>query len=114
MFENWREDVLWTYLREGVVDRDDGQVELKCPPEIEAQFFEAVTKVDVWPRLSEFTIPTLALWGANSHLLSRGLSNYVDKALPHVNTVLVDDTGHLLPQERPDEVARLIGEFLSD
>ncbi len=114
MFEHWRNDVLWTYLEEGVADRDDGQVELKCPPEVEAQVFEAVTKVDAWPRLSEFTMPTLALWGADSHLLVRGLSDHVDEALPNVNTVLVDDTGHLLPQERPDEVGRLIGEFLSD
>ena len=114
MFEHWRKDVLRTYLEEGVADRDDGQVELKCAPEIEAQFFEAVMKVDAWPRLSEFTMPTLALWGANSHLLARGFSDQVDEAIPNIQTVLVDDSGHLLPQERPDDVARLMGDFLSD
>ncbi|MCH8009573.1 MAG: alpha/beta hydrolase, partial [Chloroflexi bacterium] len=59
MFERWREDILHTYVDEGTADRDDGQVELKCPPEVEAQFFEAVTKVDAWPHLAEFTMPTL-------------------------------------------------------
>lgn len=113
-FEHWREDVLRLYLDEGVADREDGQVELKCPPAIEAQFFEAVTKVDAWPMLSELKMPTLALWGANSHLVTRGLSGHLDQELPNGRTVLVDDAGHLLPQERPDEVARLIGEFLSD
>lgn len=114
MFEHWREDIVRTYVEAGVADRDDGQVELKCPPEIEAQVFEAVTKFDAWPRLSEFTMPTLALWGADSHLLARGLSDKVDEALPNVRTVLVNDAGHFLPQERPDEVARLMREFLSD
>lgn len=114
MFEHWREDVLRTYIERGVEDRDDGQVELKCPPDVEAQYFEAVTKVDAWPKLSEFTMPTLALWGANSHLLARGFSEQVDQAIPNIQTVLVDDTSHFLPQERPDEVARLMGEFLSN
>jgi pimeloyl-ACP methyl ester carboxylesterase len=114
MFEHWREDVVRTYVEAGVADRDDGQVELKCPPEAEAQVFEAVTKFDAWPRLSEFTMPTLALWGADSHLLATGLSDKVDEAIPNVRTVLVDDTGHFLPQERPDEVACLMEEFLSD
>ncbi|MCH7580886.1 MAG: alpha/beta hydrolase, partial [Chloroflexi bacterium] len=33
---------------------------------------------------------------------------------PNAETVLVDGTTHFLPQERPDEVARLIEQFLSD
>ncbi|MCH7578809.1 MAG: alpha/beta hydrolase [Chloroflexi bacterium] len=114
MFERWREDVLHTYVDEGTADRDDGQVELKCPPEVEAQFFEAVTKIDAWPHLAEFTMPTLVLWGAESHLITRGLADQVDEALPNAETVLVDGTTHFLPQERPDEVARLIEQFLSD
>jgi pimeloyl-ACP methyl ester carboxylesterase len=114
MFERWREDILQTYADEGTADRNDGQVELKCPPEVEAQFFEAVTKIDAWQNLSEFTMPTLVLWGADSHLISRGLADQVDEALPNAETVLVDGTTHFLPQERPDEIARLMERFLSD
>ncbi len=114
MFERWREDILHMYVNEGTADRDDGQVELKCPPEVEAQFFEAVTEVDAWPSLAEFTMPTLLLWGAESHLITRGYADQLDEALPNVVTVLVDGTTHFLPQERPAEVARLIQQFLSD
>ena len=114
MFERWREDMLHMYVDEGTADRDDGQVELKCPPEVEAQFFEAVTEVDAWPSLAKFTMPTLVLWGAGSHLITRGLADQVDEALPNAETMLVDGTTHFLPQERPDEVARLIEQFLSD
>ncbi len=114
MFERWREDMLRTYVDEGTFDREDGQVELKCPPEIEAQFFEAVTNIDAWSNISEFTMPTLALWGAESHLMARGLADDLTAALPNAKTVLVNGATHFLPQERPDEVARLIEQFLSD
>ena len=114
MFERWQEDIMHTYVDEGATDRDDGQVELKCPPDVEAQFFEAVTEIDAWSNLAAFTMPTLVLWGAESHLITRGLADQVDEALPNAETVLVDGTTHFLPQERPDEVARLIEQFLSD
>ena len=90
-------------------------MEWKCPPELEAQFFEAVTKVEVWPMLPALAAPTLLLWGANSHLQARGGSdNSAQEALPQARTVHVADTSHFLPQERPDEVARLMEGFLAD
>lgn len=113
-FRSWREDVLRLYVEEGTFERADGQVELKCPPEIEAQFFAAVRHIDPWPMLSKLTCPTLVLWGAASHLRARGLDRMLDEALPNGRTVLVPETSHFLPQERPDEVARLMAEFLAD
>ena len=113
-FESWREDVLRLYVEEGTREREDGQVELKCPPDIEAQFFDAVRDVTPWPMLPEMSCPALLLWGAESHLLQFGMDQHVEEAIPHARTVLVADTTHFLPQERPDEVARLIEEFLSD
>ena len=113
-FETWREDVLRLYVEEGTRDREDGQVELKCSPEVEAQFFDAVSDVRPWPMLPEMACPSLLLWGAESHLLQFGMDRHVEEALPNARTALVADTTHFLPQERPDEVARLIEEFLSD
>jgi pimeloyl-ACP methyl ester carboxylesterase len=114
-FRGWREDVLRLYVDEGTFDREDGQVELKCPPEIEGQFFEAVRPpFDPWRALSSLTCPTLVLWGAESHLHGRGLDTALDEGLPNGRTVIVPGTTHFLPQERPDEVARLIDEFLAD
>ncbi len=113
-FRTWREDVLRLYVEEGTRLRDDGQVELKCPPEIEAQFFEAVSMLDPWPLLSKLDCPTLLLWGAESNLHGRGLDRHAQEAIPQARTVIVPGTSHFLPQERPDEVARLIEEFLAD
>ncbi len=63
---------------------------------------------------SQFTMPTLLLWGSGSHLITRGYADQLDEARPNVETVIVDDSTHFLPQERPDEVARLMQQFLSD
>lgn len=113
-FDSWREDVLRLYSHEGTRPRDDGQVELKCPPEAEAKFFESVMLTDFWPLLPKLQCPALVLWGGESHLHSRGLDQGVQEAIPQARTVIVPNTTHFLPQEQPDEVARLIGEFLAD
>ena len=112
-FRTWREDVLRLYVEEGTSDRDDGQIELKCPPALEAKFFDAVRHVDSEPMLARMQCPTLLLWGGESHL-HLGLSQHVEGALSQVRTVAVPGTTHFLPQERPDEVSRLIEEFLAD
>lgn len=113
-FERWQEDTLRIYVDEGTRPRDDGQVELKCPPELEAKFFEAVTKLDVWPMVSKLECPTLVLWGTESHLQAHGPDRGLEDALPQARTVHVSDTDHFLPQERPDEVVRLMEGFLAD
>jgi pimeloyl-ACP methyl ester carboxylesterase len=112
-FRGWREDVLRIYAQEGTRPRDDGQVELKCPPEVEGKFFESVMLMDFWPLVARVACPSLVLWGAESHMRER-LAEHVQEALPRARTVVVPETTHFLPQERPDEVARLIDEFLSD
>jgi pimeloyl-ACP methyl ester carboxylesterase len=112
-FETWRDDVLRLYVDEGTWLREDGQVELKCPPEIEAQYFDAVQHIEPWEIVSQLRCPTLVLWGGESNLHVHGLDAALQEALPGSRTVLVDHTTHFLPQERPDEVARLMLDFLS-
>jgi pimeloyl-ACP methyl ester carboxylesterase len=114
MFRLWREDVLQTYVDEGVRNRDDGQVELKCAPEVEASFFDAVRYIEPWETVKSMAMPVLALWGAESHLSNRGLAERLEASLADGRTFRVPGTTHFLPQERPDEVARQIKGFLSD
>ncbi len=113
-FRSWREDVLRLYIEDGMRDRVDGQVELKCLPEVEARFFQAVRHIEPWPMVPSLRCPTLALWGGESHLHGRGLDEALEAALPNGRTLAVPGTTHFMPQERPDEVARLIEEFLAD
>jgi len=112
-FRTWREDVLRCYVEEGMRRRDDGRVELKCSPEVEGLFFDAVRGPDFWSLLPEVRCPALFLWGGESHLHGRGLGAAAD-AVPNGRNVIVPGATHFLPQERPDEVARLMQEYFAD
>ena len=112
-FRTWREDVLRIYVNEGMRRREDGRIELKCSPEVEGRFFDAVRGPDFWSMLPEVSCPALFVWGGESHLHGRGL-DAAAAAVPNGRNVIVPGTTHFLPQERPDEVARLMSEFLSD
>ena len=113
-FQTWQEEQLLLYVEAGTKLRDDGQVELKCPPEVESQLFGAAGRLDCWPMLAKMGCPALLLWGEESHLRSGGLDRQVEEAIPEARTTVVPGTTHFLPQERPDDVARLMDEFLSD
>jgi pimeloyl-ACP methyl ester carboxylesterase len=62
-FEHWRDDVLRLYAEEGTFRREDGQIELKCPSEVEAQVFENSASLDIWDVLPRVDCPTLVMKG---------------------------------------------------
>jgi pimeloyl-ACP methyl ester carboxylesterase len=57
-------------------------------------------------------VPTMVIWGENDTVLlptlTRGLSDWV----PNLRVEIVPGAGHWVPYERPDEVNRLIREFV--
>ena len=48
IFADWDPKALELYLAEGLEDRADGQVQLKCPGVVEAAIFEASLSADIW------------------------------------------------------------------
>ncbi|HYB12107.1 MAG TPA: alpha/beta hydrolase, partial [Myxococcota bacterium] len=61
-FANWDPRVLDLYAAEGLRDRPDGQVELKCPGEVEAAIFEQGGKLDSLAAAHDLAVPALLLW----------------------------------------------------
>jgi pimeloyl-ACP methyl ester carboxylesterase len=65
-------------------------------------------------RSQQVEVPTLVIWGENDSALlptlTRGLSEWV----PRLRTEIIPGAGHWVPFERPDEVNRLIREFLAE
>jgi pimeloyl-ACP methyl ester carboxylesterase len=57
-------------------------------------------------------IPTLALWGERDTVLPAAHLRSVITLLPHAETHLFADTGHMPQVERPDEFAALAAAFL--
>jgi pimeloyl-ACP methyl ester carboxylesterase len=106
-FDTWREDLLHVYVEEGTRQREDGQVELKCPPELEAKYYEAVRLAGFWPLLPKVQCPTLFVWGADNDLRSR-MGEGLENEVPNSHTVSIPDTTHFLVMEKPDELAALL------
>ena len=63
---------------------------------------------------SRITMPVLLLYGANDEIVPLSVGQRLHEALPHARMHVVDRAGHLLLEERPDECARVIRDFLAD
>jgi len=58
--------------------------------------------------------PVLLLWGKEDRIVPVSVGERFAKDLPHAELKIFPDTGHLLPEERPDEVAEAVRAFLSE
>lgn len=63
-------------------------------------------------RLSEVTLPTLILWGAQDPVIPPDNARVFDEMMPNSRLVVLDDVGHLTMEEAPTRTAALIDEFL--
>jgi pimeloyl-ACP methyl ester carboxylesterase len=111
-FANWDSRVLDLYVAEGLRDRPDGQVELKCPGEVEATIFEQAGTLDPFAAAQGLIVPALLL-RAREGDFSRAVYDSVAAAMQHGRVEDVD-AGHLVVMERPDLVADLALRFVRE
>ena len=111
LFADWDPRALDLYLAEGLADRPDGQVELKCSGEIEAAIFEATGSFDLWSSADRVRTPTLIAWAARG-LFPRAIFQKLAACMTDARVCDVD-AGHLAPMQHPDRVVAPILEFAS-
>ena len=112
LFERFDPRALDLYVLDGLRERTDGSVELKCPGAIEAAVFAGGADVDVAALAQGNATPALWLWaelGNFSQDRYRALAASMTRA--RVETV---DAGHLVPMERPQLVADAIARFAAE
>jgi pimeloyl-ACP methyl ester carboxylesterase len=107
-------EALEAYLRWGFVDRADGEVELACPPEVEATIFEVSADEDgalaAWRHLDALSAPTTVVAGVHSDLPMDWFRAQAERA----NAPLVSvDGGHFFLQEDTARAERLVREHLA-
>jgi pimeloyl-ACP methyl ester carboxylesterase len=104
--------VLRTYAESITAPGDDGQVHLNYPPEWEARIYNTIA-TDVWGLPRRVKLPMFVIRGALSEPFT-ALSALTFRLLkPSVPLITLPDAGHLLPQEKPETVGKLIAEFLA-
>ncbi|MFC4617144.1 alpha/beta fold hydrolase [Camelliibacillus cellulosilyticus] len=62
--------------------------------------------------LKKIQTPTLLLWGREDQIVPVSIGDRFSRDLPHAELIVYDKAGHLLPEEKPKEVAAAIRRFV--
>lgn len=108
-FASWQARARELYAYEGFRELDQGEVELKCAPEVEAAVFENSASLDPFALARRLHTETLLLWASRGNfprqVYERFASTARDARLEDI------DAGHLVPMETPEEAARRLLAF---
>lgn len=114
LFAGWDEQMLEFYLKYGMEKQQTGDLKLTCSPRNEAALFMGGNSTNPWPLLKKLTCPVLILEGEKS-----SNKEFID--LKKAVSLLADgryrsvpDAGHLIPMQKPKEIAEIIKEFLAE
>jgi pimeloyl-ACP methyl ester carboxylesterase len=113
IFAAWEEEFVRLYVDHGVGDRPDGQVELRCPRDVEATIFSLGVLSDGFGFLERLGVPTLLVRGADSPSLPESSATEAMRRLPDGRILSVERSGHFVPQERSGLVMDAIADFFA-
>jgi pimeloyl-ACP methyl ester carboxylesterase len=114
LFAGWDEQMLRFYLKYGMEKQAEGDLKLTCSPRNEAALFMGGKSTNPWPLLNKLTCPVLVVEGEKSTN-----KEFVDlqkavSLLANGRYKSVPNAGHLIPMEKPKEVAEILKEFLTE
>jgi pimeloyl-ACP methyl ester carboxylesterase len=113
VFRNFSDESLRAYIAGMTRPHADGGYELIQSPEWEALiYYTGIWRdLDLWRGLKTLSVPTLIIRGARSDTFWAKTADRVQRANPKVRTEAVEDAGHLVPLEFPEQVSRIIMDF---
>ncbi len=83
------------------------------PPEAFQSQLAAGATHDAADRIAAITCPTLLLAGALDQVVPPGNVDLLKAKLPHAETAIIPDAGHLFPIEKPQETAAALASFFA-
>ena len=95
------------YVRHGFREGDDGQVHLKCLPELEATTFEMSRNQHTWDLLPHIEVPVLVVCGLPTPGEVAEHSHAVAERLPNGSYLQLDELDHFGPMTHPEMLAEL-------
>ncbi len=111
LFKNWSNEMVRAYTESITAPSPVGGICLVYPPEWEARIYRTIP-TDVWKFAKQLQLPTLVVRGENSNTFTADGEKIFRKLNPKAVFKVVQNAGHLLSQEKPKEIGRLILEFL--
>ena len=110
-FTAWRRDMLRDYCEYGTRPAPGGGVELKCLPEVEAEYYSRAREFPGLTLMLKSRSPSLLMFGEKSDFIGIRIADKIAAQLLNGTVVKVKDTSHFLPMEQPEEVVRMAVEF---
>jgi len=111
LFAGWDPRALEGFLRGGLRSADQGW-ELKCRPEVEAEFYLGAAVHGAWDRLPELDLPVLVVAGSDSTSHPPEVVAELIGRIPGARAVVVEGAGHMVPMQRPSELAAIVAGLL--
>ena len=111
VFQTWQDGFLEAYIQDGTEKTANGTIRLCCPPAWESKCF-AVCPHDIWRYIPRLKKPVLVLYGETSDTFLAPAAKRFKAKVPGAALRCLEETGHFVPMERPDETAEVIRGFL--
>ena len=96
-FATWDKGVLRDYCEFGTRPTMDGTRELKCAPEIEAQFYSSSRDFDGFGRILRCEAPLLVMFGSRGDSPGEALADKMAAQLKNGRVMKVPNAGHFMP-----------------
>ncbi len=112
-FSDWDEEVLHLYMQYGMEKQQAGDMRLTCTPESEAAMFMGGWSRDPWPLLTKIECPVLMIEGEKSPNIGLVDIKKAVSLLPQGKYGSVAEAGHLIPMQKPAEIAGVVKEFIA-
>jgi pimeloyl-ACP methyl ester carboxylesterase len=107
-------DALRAYVDYGLRDRSDGQVELKCRPEDEAEMYAMGVANGVYPRLRDVRCPVVVVCGEHTDAIPPALGEIIVERLPYGRLEVMPGVGHFGPMQDPDSTVESMLRFAAE
>lgn len=65
-------------------------------------------------KYKDIKIPVLLIWGENDKTIPLSIGRKLEKDIPNAKFVVIPECGHMPPEEKPSETAKIISEFLGE
>jgi len=72
-----------------------------------------IGRIDSRPHLKDIRVPTLVIAARDDQLMPVELLRELADGIPGARLAIVEDSGHMAPIEQPEEVARLLREWIA-
>jgi len=114
VFQLIDDSCLTDYVNAITQSRKDEKVELAYTREWETQLYVSGIRADIpiWRDLHSLKPPILIIRGANSNTFWSSTAKRFRKRLPSTQIISIPDATHLVPLERPQEVFKIMMDFL--